>query len=111
MCRYKKSRSQRERRVTLVVLALPAAEVGSRELVTVTESHLGHTCRVASALLHLTADVVVAIGPGHKCLQLFHGHWDPPEGFFTANQPEPELLNPSVFLRQGTRSQINSPGV
>ena len=69
-----------------LVLALPAAEVGSRELVTMAQSNLGHTGRITSTLLNLVSDVVIAVGPCEKSLQLLHGHGEPPEGFSTANQ-------------------------
>ena len=69
-----------------LVLALPAAEVGCGKLVPMAHADLGHAGCITSALLNLTADVVVAVGPGEKSLQLFHGHGEPPEGFSTANQ-------------------------
>ena len=68
-----------------LVLALPAAEVGCGELVTMAHPNLGHTGCITCALLNLAADVVVAVSPGKKSLQLFHGHVEPPEGCFTAN--------------------------
>ena len=75
-----------ERPRTSLVFALPAAEVGSGELVAMAHSNLGDTGCIPGALLNFASDVVVAVGPGHKSLQLFHGHGEPREGFFTANQ-------------------------
>ena len=89
-----------ERPRTSLVFALPAAEVGSGKLVPMAHSNLGHAGCITSTLLNLAADVVVAVGPGEKSLQLFHGHGEPPEGFFTANQIRSEDPNPSVFLPQ-----------
>ena len=75
-----------ERPRTSLVFALPAAEVGSGELVAMAHSNLGDTGCIPGALLNFASDVVVAVGPGHKSLQLFHGHGEPRKGFFTANQ-------------------------
>ena len=111
MCRYMEGRSLiRQRPEASLVLALPAAEVGSGELMAVPHADLGHTGCITSALLNLATDVVVAVGPGHKRLQLFHGHGEPPEGFLTANQTWGEHPNPSVFLPQCRRGQRSTPG-
>ena len=100
-CRYMRGRTLIRRRPgSSLVLALPAAEIGRGELVTMAHSDFGHTGRITSTLLDFTADVVVAVGPGHKRLQLLHGHGEPPEGFLTANQAWREKTNPSVFLPQ-----------
>tara|TARA_B100001063_G_scaffold88462_1_gene82312 strand:- start:7111 stop:7443 length:333 start_codon:yes stop_codon:yes gene_type:complete len=76
----------KQRPKSSLVLALPAAEVCSRELVTMAQSHLGNTGCITSTLLNLLADVVIAVGPCEKSLQLLHGHGEPPEGYSTANQ-------------------------
>lgn len=107
-----------ERPRTSLVFALPAAEVGSGKLVPMAHSNLGHAGCITSTLLNLAADVVVAVGPGEKSLQLFHGHGEPPEGFFTANQTWRVDPNPLVFLPQhavhhsgpAQRSHISTPG-
>ena len=71
-CRYMRGRTLIMRRPgSSLVLALPAAEIGRGELVTMAHSDFGHTGRITSTLLDFTADVVVAVGPGHK-LSLIH---------------------------------------
>ena len=66
------------------VFLLPAAQVGRRELVAVFGADLDHTGVVLAAALHLIAEGVVALNARHECLQLFHGHGDPPEGIPSA---------------------------
>ncbi len=53
---------------------LPTAEVGGRELVAVLGTHFHHAGRVLAAALHFIAECIVALNPGHECLQLLHGH-------------------------------------